>query len=181
MAAVTGLLRSGTDGEKGQNHKGKTCDGNSGLSLMTGRLPPTSLTIFPPLNLNLSPYRLQPPTSNISQHASTFFLCLQPQTSTPPPSNALPPQPFPKPPPTSNLNPPNVSQIFYCARPLNPQFDFKGSLVDPPLRASNDITAPSKLARCPIRGGADGSSIARVQRGESATARCASTEDHQAP
>ena len=106
MAAVTGLLRSGTDGEKGQNHKGKTCDGNSGLSLMTGRLPPTSLTIFPPLNLNLSPYRLQPPTSNISQHASTFFLCLQPQTSTPPPSNALPPQPFPKPPPTSNLNPP---------------------------------------------------------------------------
>ena len=87
--------------------------------------------------------------------------------------------------------------IFYCARPLNPQFDFKGSLVDPPLRASNEHipivrvprargrsgypSHPSKLARCPFRGGADGSSIARVQRGESATARCASTEDHQAP
>jgi len=87
--------------------------------------------------------------------------------------------------------------IFYCARPLNPQFDFKGSLVDPPLRASNEHipivrvprargrsgypSHPSKLARCPFRGGADGSSIARVQRGESTTARCASTEDHQAP
>ena len=86
--------------------------------------------------------------------------------------------------------------IFYCARPLNPQFDFKGSLVDPPLRASNEHipivrvprargrsgypSHPSKLARCPFRGGADGSSIARVQRGESATARCASTEDPSA-
>jgi len=87
--------------------------------------------------------------------------------------------------------------IFYCARPLNPQFDFKGSLVDPPLRASNEHipivrvprargrsgypSHPSKLARCPFRGGADGSSTARVQRGEPATARCASTEDHQSP
>jgi hypothetical protein len=29
----------------------------------------------------------------------------------------------------------------------NPQFHFEGSLVDPRLRASNDIYAPSKLAR----------------------------------
>ena len=97
---------------------------------------------------------------------------------------------------TSNLYPPIAlapSKLARCpirggadgssiARVLSiPSPNFKGSLIDPPLRASNDITAPSKLARCPIRGGADGSSIARVQRGESATARCASTEDHQAP
>jgi len=49
------------------------------------------------------------------------------------------------------------------------------------LRASNDMNAPSKLADSLSGMGADGSRTARVQRGESATARCASTEDHQAP
>jgi len=34
-----------------------------------------------------------------------------------------------------------------CERYPNPQFHFEGSLVDPRLRASNDINAPSKLAR----------------------------------
>ena len=121
---------------------------------MTGRLPPTSLTIFPPLNLNLSPYRLQPPTSNISQHASTFFLCLQPQTSTPPPSNALPPQPFPKPPPTSNLNPP-TSPRSSTARIERYNCPFQACslslegwvLNDLPLRASNEGSLRPRVAR----------------------------------
>ena len=34
-----------------------------------------------------------------------------------------------------------------------PHFVFKGSLVDPRLRASNDINAPSKLARYLFRDG----------------------------
>ena len=79
--------------------------------------------------------------------------------------------------------------------------DLKGSLVDPRLRASNEhilivrvpraggrpghpslfLPPTSDLARYPSGMGADRSSTARVQRGESATARCASTEDHQAP
>src|SRR6185436_669018 len=83
------------------------------------------------LNLNLSPYRLQPPTSNISQHASTFFLCLQPQTSTPP-----------------TLFPLNLSP-----NRLQPPTSILQRLPDLPLRASSDIIAPSKLARCPLRDG----------------------------
>ena len=71
--------------------------------------------------------------------------------------------------------------IFYCARPLNPQFDFKGSLVDPPLRASNEHipivrvpraggrpgypSHPSKLARCSFKDGADPAFLARVFEG----------------
>ena len=62
------------------------------------------------------------------------------------------------------------------------------SLGDPPdcpsLRASSDphiLNDPSKLARFLSGMGADGSSTARVQRGPSEAARCASTEDHQAP
>ncbi len=34
-----------------------------------------------------------------------------------------------------------------------PYFTFKGSLIDPRLRASNDINAPSKLARYLFRDG----------------------------
>jgi hypothetical protein len=37
--------------------------------------------------------------------------------------------------------------IFHCARLPNSSLHFKGSLVDPRLRASNNIHAPSKLAR----------------------------------
>jgi len=37
--------------------------------------------------------------------------------------------------------------ILHCACPLNSYLFLKGSLVDPRLRASNDINAPSKLAR----------------------------------
>ena len=44
-------------------------------------------------------------------------------------------------------------------------FIFKGSLVDPRLRAPNEINAPSKLARSLSGMRADGSSTARVQRG----------------
>ena len=40
---------------------------------------------------------------------------------------------------------------------------------------------PPSLLVISLGMGADRSSTARVQRGESATARCASTEDHQAP
>jgi len=40
-------------------------------------------------------------------------------------------------------------------------FIFKGSLVDPRLRASNELNAPSKLARYLSVMGADGSSTAR--------------------
>ena len=36
-----------------------------------------------------------------------------------------------------------------------PHYSFKGSLVDPLLRASNDINAPSKLARFSLGMGAD--------------------------
>ena len=51
------------------------------------------------------------------------------------------------------------------------------------LRPSNETADdPFQLTHFRFKGmGADGSSTARVQRGESATARCASTEDHQAP
>jgi hypothetical protein len=40
-----------------------------------------------------------------------------------------------------------------CARYSNPNFIFKGSLVDPRLRASHDINDPSKLARYLFRDG----------------------------
>ena len=44
-----------------------------------------------------------------------------------------------------------------------------------------DLIYPSNLACSRSGMGADGSSTARVQRGPSEAARCASTEDHQAP
>jgi len=40
-----------------------------------------------------------------------------------------------------------------CARLPNPPFTFKGSLVDPRLRASNNTNAPSKLACSLFRDG----------------------------
>jgi len=42
---------------------------------------------------------------------------------------------------------------LYCAHPPNPLFPFKGSLVDPQMRASNEFTDdPSKLARYLFKG-----------------------------
>jgi len=69
-----------------------------------------------------------------------------------------------------------------CARQAGLARGAKGRWVgDPRMRATNDINVPSTLARSLSGMGADGSSTARVQRGPSEAARCASTEDHQPP
>ena len=57
-----------------------------------------------------------------------------------------------------------------------------GSLVNPRTRTSNETTDdPSSLLVLSSGVGSDWSSTARVQRGPSEAARCASTEDHQTP